>query len=608
MPASLDLRRRRDDQAGPAAACESMAALVMRDRAVQASDVSFTVTDALAPDQPLVWVNAAFTTLTGYGLEESVGQNCRFLQSPDTDPRDRESLRDAVSEGRSAVVTILNRRKDGSEFWNDVSLSPVRDGAGTTTHYVGVQVDATARVVADGQRRQALVDERAARQDADRAAHAAGVARAQADAHSRRLALLAEASRVLTTTLDLTHVLDRVGRLCVPAVADWSTILLPASVDAGDAWRTAGHHGEAGRLRDLDDECARLVERLPGTGLSGLLARTAPSRLDTSAPASPSCSDVEHAVLAFARAVGSRSLLCVPLVARRQLLGVLLLGIGGADRQFEAGDVELAADLGGRTALAIEAARLYGREHQIAVGLQRSLLPALPELPGLVLAAQYLPSDQDVQVGGDWWDVFGMPDGATGLAIGDVMGHDITAAAAMGQLRSVLRTCAWSGASPAGVLDRLDELVQHFDMAQYATCIYARLEPARLLGGRLAARLSWASAGHLPMLLLRADGSVETLLEGRGLPVGVPSTGAHEQAEVELYAGDSVLLFTDGLIESRAGDIELDLHRLVQQIERHRPQDGPQALVQALTTGLSELDDDVAVLVVQFAPGATTTP
>ena len=583
-----------------------MAALAVRDRAVRASDVSFTVTDALAPDQPLVWVNAAFTTLTGYAPQESVGRNCRFLQSPDTDPADRQALREAVADGRSAVVTILNRRKDGSEFWSDVSVSPVRDGAGTTTHFVGVQVDATARVLADDQRRQALADEQAARQDAVRAACAAGVAQAQADANSQRLAVLAEASRVLTTTLDLAHVLEQVGRLSVPAVADWSMTLLPDTTDSSVTWRAAGHHSHVRRQQDLDDEGGRLLARLPGAGLTGLLARTTPSELDTSGPASPSCQEVEGAVRAFGRALGSRSLLCVPLVARRQLVGVLLLGIGGPDREFAPADVELAADLGGRTALAIEAARLYGREHQIALGLQRSLLPALPDLPGLVLAAQYLPSDQDVQVGGDWWDVFTMSDGATGLAIGDVMGHDITAAAAMGQLRSVLRTCAWAGGSPAPVLDRLDELVQHFDMAQYATCIFARLEPARLLGGRLAARLSWASAGHLPMLLLRADGSVETLMEGRGLPVGVPSTVGHEQAEVELYDGDSVLLFTDGLIESRAGDIELDLHRLVQQIERHRPQDGPQALVEHLTTGLGELDDDVAVLVVQFSPGAGT--
>lgn len=118
----------------------------IRERALQATGISFTLADARAPDQPLTWVNPAFTAMTGYAVGEALGHNCRFLQGPDTDPHAVAALRRATREGTDRTVTLLTYRKDGSAFWNEVGISPVRDTAGVVTHFVGVQTDVTERV------------------------------------------------------------------------------------------------------------------------------------------------------------------------------------------------------------------------------------------------------------------------------------------------------------------------------------------------------------------------------------------------------------------------------------------------------------------------------
>ena len=133
--------------------------------------------------------------------------------------------------------------------------------------------------------------------------------------------------------------------------------------------------------------------------------------------------------------------------------------------------------------------------------------PKLPAIKGLSSVAEYLPAGRHSHIGGDWWDAFALPDGAIGLAIGDVMGHDLSSAASMGQLRSVLRSCAWTGKHPEPVLARLDELAQAFDMTQFASCFNARFEPTdSSSAGREAPRLHWSNAGHLPPSVLDPSG------------------------------------------------------------------------------------------------------
>ena len=586
----------------------------LRDRAVLATGIAFTLADARADDLPLIWVNPAFTLCTGYDYDESVGRNCRFLQGPATDPESVAQIRRAIRDGDELSTTLLNYRKDGTAFWNQLAMSPVYDAEGELTHFVGVQTDVTERVEADRARDEALASERNAREDAVRAREEADRARAEAEASARRaeaalsvaqvsrgrLALLAEATGLLAATLDVDEALERLTRLVVPLLADWVVIHL--ADDSGHLSRALVRHRDG--YEDLLERYAMLapgglgaerpLQELLEGGSARLVAEYTPPNVAALSPEEKDSFEV-------ARELGVRSLVFVPLVARRRVLGTMTLVHGSSGRRFDQDDLDLAADLGRRAGLALDNARLYTGEHHTALTLQRGLLPQLPDITGLALAAEYLPAAQDTQIGGDWWDVFALPDGATGLAIGDVMGHDLSAAAAMGQLRSVLRTCAWAGDSASTVLDRMDQLVQGFEMAQLATCLYARLEPVDDdRGRRRQPRLRWANAGHLPPVLLPADGPPR-LLDGKtSVPLGVPLLENRAQGDISVAPGTTLLLYTDGLVETRGSDIDADVQKLVDRVARHRPADGPQVLIDRLTSDLDTLADDVAMLAVQI--------
>ncbi len=536
------------------------------DRAMKATGISVTLADAQAPDLPLLWVNRGFSATTGYALADVVGRNCRFLQGADTEPEAVRRLRTAILDNEDTSVTLLNYRRDGTPFWNEVSISPVLDDGGRVTHYVGVQTDVTERVKAE-----------------------------------QRLALLAEVTEALAATLDLDDSLDRLTRLVVPRLADW--VVLNLGDEQGRLTQRAIVRHRDGR----EDLLKRYTELVPSgvptdSPLHQVLAGAAPSIIPAFTPRPPEAlSPAEVEIREISLELGATSLMFVPLVARRRVLGTMMLVHGPSGRVFDDADLKLTADLGRRAGLALDNARLYTREHQTALTLQESLLPALPALPGLHLAARYVPAGQESQVGGDWWDVFALPDGATGLAVGDVMGHDVAAAAAMGQLRSVLRTCAWAGEPPATVLDRMDQLVQSFEMAQLATCIYARLQPDPSGSeGCTGRRLRWANAGHLPPVLLPHTGPARLLRDVLDVPLGVPALGARGESETCLEPGDTLLLYTDGLVETRRGDIECDVERLRERVSGHRAPDGPQVLVDLLAGGLTDLPDDVALLAIQL--------
>ena len=227
------------------------------------------------------------------------------------------------------------------------------------------------------------------------------------------------------------------------------------------------------------------------------------------------------------RAAGVRSSLSLPLGERGRVIGGLNL-YGQAPRSFTTALRDAARAfcrqavvmLGYLQQLQAERAA-RAREREMSAALQRSLLPTLPDLPGLTCAARYLVGSQRAQVGGDWYDLFALPDGAIGVAIGDVMGHDLAAAAAMGQLRSVLRSYAYEGSSPSVVLDRLDRLVQDFEMAQLATAIYGRL----VLDSRPGSTAAGASAGGSEMLLFTNAGHLPPLLRTPTAPSACCAAG-----------------------------------------------------------------------------------
>jgi len=254
-----------------------------------------------------------------------------------------------------------------------------------------------------------------------------------------------------------------------------------------------------------------------------------------------------------------------------------------------------------------EALRLYASEHQLAETLQRSLLPELPALPGLELAARYLAGEQGQEVGGDWFDAFAIPGDRVGVVIGDVIGHDIRAAAAMSQIRATLRAFAWQGDRPAQVLDQLDRLVNTLGLTPLVTVFYGILEAPASDGGRL---FRYANAGHLPPLVKDPQGRVQFLTDGASVVIGAPAVGVRGQAEQLLPAGATLLLYTDGLVEVPGGSLQDALVRLANTVAEDVSGLNADALCEHLLAsapvgGLRR--DDVALLAVHLpAPRRNT--
>jgi PAS domain S-box-containing protein len=550
---------------------------LIRDRAVIAAGLSFTIADPRAEGVPLVYVNPAFERTTGYRAEEVVGRNCRFLQGPQTDPGAVTRIKEALDREEHLVITLLNYRKDGSAFWNELSLSPVYDARGSLTHVVGIQADVTTRVHYEQEMAAHLLAEQAAR--------------AEAEKSRERLALLAEATSLLAATLDVDESLDRLTSLVVPALADFCTIDL---LDGAGVRRVSSLHVDPSKA-----ELLRIVEELQPHSLSsssataGVLQGGDPVLIRDMAEGWLDDRITDPRLVDAYRQLDIQSAVIVPLKARATVLGVLgLFTTSESGRVHDEADLGIAADLARRAGLTVDNARLYQREHDVAEKLQNSMLPTIPEVAGLQIGKRYLPSHTAGEVGGDWYDVLPLPDGRVGLAIGDVMGHDIAAAASMGQLRSVLRSYAWQGDSPSMVLDHMDDLVQGLGMAQLATALYARLDLTTL-------ELCYANAGHLPPAVRRPDGSVRFLRGAQSVLVGaIPAAGRTDETVV--LERDSVLvLYTDGLVEDRERDLDDGLVMLADAL-RAAPLDA-EGICDAVTTALSTSSraDDVALLVVK---------
>jgi serine phosphatase RsbU (regulator of sigma subunit) len=293
------------------------------------------------------------------------------------------------------------------------------------------------------------------------------------------------------------------------------------------------------------------------------------------------------------------------LQARGRTVGALSIYRGGDRPPADADDVATLVEVADRVALALDNSRLNEQQRRLAEGLQRSLLTAPPEPDHAEIVVRYRPAVRAAEVGGDWYDAFVQPSGATVVVIGDVVGHDTAAAAAMGQLRGLLRGIAYrDGIGPAAVLVDLDAAIQGLGMHTMATAAIARLEQTAEEWAAGTVRVRWSNAGHPPPLLIHHDGRIEELLTARPeLMLGVDATARRSETVVTVRRGSTLLLYTDGLVEGR--DLPLDdgiarlkvvLAELAQRplgelcdevIERLRPEG---------------LQDDVALVAVRLHP------
>ncbi|WP_051300457.1 PP2C family protein-serine/threonine phosphatase [Actinomadura rifamycini] len=296
------------------------------------------------------------------------------------------------------------------------------------------------------------------------------------------------------------------------------------------------------------------------------------------------------------------SLLAVPLAARGRALGFAVFSRKRGRAPFGPADTALAAELAARAATGIDNARLYRREHRTSTALQAGLLPTRVTVPpGLRLAHRYRPAR--AAVGGDWYDVVPLPDERVAIVIGDSVGHGVTAAAAMGQLRVAAHTLVSCELPPAEVLARLDAIAQDLDAAQFATCLCVVCDPATL-------RCELACAGHPPPLLALPDGTARHFAVADGLPLGVadPAHPAEYEQVTAVLPPDGVLAFyTDGLVESRTRNIEEGIARLASALVASHA--GAGGSLEDTADGVLALladqqgQDDIALLLVGPEPG-----
>ncbi len=415
-----------------------------------------------------------------------------------------------------------------------------------------------------------------------------------------RLAFLAEVSDAMIRSLDTGETADRLVRLLVPRLADWATVTVLG--DDGGAPRTARAHRDRGRLEDLD---TYLAGRLSGARdrpalmtslLSGRPVQLTSADAELSGQALPN----EPVRAAWERLAAS-SVLLLPLIVHGESLGALSLVNAGDRPPHTAGEVETAVEVARRGGLALDNARLYGRQLKVAETLQRSLLTPPPRSDDLDIAVRYRPASRHTLVGGDFYDAFLQPDGAMSLVVGDVAGHSVEATAAMSELRSTVRALAYDhGDGPGATLQRSDRALTGLGFGTLATVLVASLERLPRSGSVRRWRLRWSSAGHPPPLLLREHGGVEVLERPaeRLLGTGVPAGRSDHVLDVRL--GDTVVLYTDGLLEHQRTGIDEGLRRLslvLAGLAGRSAADICDEVLDRVVTGPA--DDDVALLIVR---------
>ncbi len=428
----------------------------------------------------------------------------------------------------------------------------------------------------------------------------------ETEAARRRLALIADASARIGTTLDLDRTASELADVTVPELADVAAVDLLDSVVGGR--RSSSDPSQPTVIRALAVRADDAPEALRAADTPGQVARYGPDRLVTECVRTgrpvmvPQVKDEDlpriarspEAAALLARA-GVHSYLAVPLIARGEVLGALDLKRIHNPLPFGEDDLLLARELASRAAVQIDNARWYQNARDTALTLQRSLLPSHPSVTGgLEVASRYQPAGAATEVGGDWFDVIPLDGGKTALVVGDVMGSGITAAATMGRLRTATNTLASLDLDPAVLLEHLDRITEGLDHS-IATCLYAIHDPRQR-----CCRI--ANAGHLPPVHVRRDGTRALLDLPTGAPLGVGGV-EFTTTVFDLAPGDELVLYTDGLVETRSHSLDERLDTLLDLLDDPaRPlEDVCDLLVRTLHH--PDNHDDVAVLIARAQTG-----
>ncbi|MBP5891230.1 SpoIIE family protein phosphatase [Streptomyces scabiei] len=520
--------------------------------------------------------NHRFASIYGGVADDHRGRGVHdYLQSPEAE-RVEATLRRVMETGDSVTDMHITGFVPGSEerrHWS-VNLFRVHSGTGRPIGIAWLATDITAR-------RSAAREAAAAR---------------------RNLALLNEVGTRIGNSLDLETTARELLAVVVPGFCDLATVDLYQGLLMGDE-TPPGLADGSGDLRRV--AFASAVSDAPFVG--------GPAPVDVGAvhhyPFNSPCADALRT--ARPQQVPEdggliQSTLAVPMVAHDTVVGLVQFSRTKGSEPFGERDRGLAVELAARAAVCIDNARLYRREHERALILQRSLLPpGDPEASGLDIACRYLPGNAATEVGGDWFDVIELPGHRTALVVGDVMGRGLRAAVAMGELRTAVRTLALLDLEPAEVLSALDEIARGLgtpgggqsasrtsasrprdkDLAEVylATCVYAVYDS-------VTRRCTFANAGHLPPVLVEPGESALMLDVPPGMPLGVGGE-PFEEVEVELPEGALLALYTDGLVESRDHPLDEGLQAFVGALTD--PAQPPTALRAGKPRSLEDVCDHV---------------
>jgi PAS domain S-box-containing protein len=432
--------------------------------------------------------------------------------------------------------------------------------------------------------------------DNERAAAVAAMSEA-----NQRLQLLAEAGRVLSGSLEIDQQIGQLAELVVPELADWCWLVV--TDEQGRLHDLACAHRDPFRRKELESYVRSMVTVMTDvagarivteTGRPLIMPSIAWERVERALP--------DAGVRESLARLGAGSGAVIPLVARGQVLGALGLFSREERGALTQAQVDTAIEIGRRAGLALHHARLFGQQRDLADALQRSMLTDPPQTRDCEIVVRYVPAAEGAEIGGDWYDAFLQRSGATVLAIGDVVGHDTRAAAAMGQVRGLLRGISYStGGSPAEVLTELDRAVEGLALDTMATALVARLEP----DGGDGMLLRWSNAGHPAPVLIDADGQV-SVLDGKpaDLLLGVSPECVREDRVEVLRRGATVLLYTDGLVERRNRDVDAGTDELVGVLRELAGLPLEELCDRVLERMfLPDAEDDVAVLAVRLKPG-----
>ncbi|WP_079198601.1 SpoIIE family protein phosphatase [Streptomyces sp. CB03911] len=426
-----------------------------------------------------------------------------------------------------------------------------------------------------------------------------------------QLALLAEVGGKVGTTLDLHATARELCQVLVPRVADFACVdLLDGLIS--DSELPAARPDDDTMLRRVartfNDAAGQWDHVLEEGALLAMPRSTPPGMaLQLNQPVlvpviSPDVA-VDYAAslggAGLASVVAGRSMLVVPLSARGTVLGILKL-LRLSDRApFDEGDAATLKELAARAALSLDNARLHRAESRVATTLQRSMIPTRPpRIPGVQIAHRYLPGDPRAEVGGDWFDAIQLPGSRVALVVGDVMGHGLHSAAAMGRFRTAMQTLAALDLPPGQLLRHLDNLAHKLGDDHLATCLYAVYDP-------INRTCELASAGHVPPVLVHPDGTGELLEIPAGAPIGVGGV-PFVAKKIDVSDGSMLVLCTDGLVEVRGSDIGAGLAALCGNLidPKQTPEQACDVVLERLHS--DDRKDDVALLVARFDGVAPT--